>query len=93
MGGVTKGTACHGSWEGVEARPWRPQATGLCSGAYRQLGTGQGWATTESGLQWLRGTGLGWGHRMVLLGGVETFALASWVWGCVGRMVFGLRRQ
>lgn len=25
MGRVTKGTACHGSWEGAEVRPWRLQ--------------------------------------------------------------------
>ena len=85
MGGVTKEAACHGCWEGVEARPWRPQAAGLCSGAYRQLGTGQGWGTTESGLQWLRGTGLGWGHRMVLLGGCRDLRFGKLGAGVCGK--------
>lgn len=41
VGGVTQGTACHGLWEGVEARPWRPQPVGLSPGAYKELGTEQ----------------------------------------------------
>ena len=62
-------------------------------GYSRELGTGQGWATTQPGLQWPRETGLGWGHCVVFLAGVKTFALAGWVWGSVGKMGLRMRRQ
>ena len=70
-------------------RWWRPGPGGY----RRELGTGQGWATTQPGLQWPRETGLGWGHCIVLVGVVKTFALAAWVWGSVGKMGLQMRRQ
>ena len=46
-------------------------------GCSRELGTGLGRATAQPGLQWPRETGLGWSHCMVLVAGVENFALAG----------------
>lgn len=97
VGGVTKATACHWPWAGMEARPWshgQLDFTRSLWGAGHGAGLGDPSARAPVAERKGPGMGWGWGSLVCAPGGVETFTFAGVVagGGGVGWMRLGMRR-